>query len=298
MTDTTGILDPIILGHNPFFGVDHLSRDRIPLRQAGSGHLAAVVEQIRLASECGAGGLMLPSGDRVTPLLNALRSEPALQEQLHIYPQIPHAGQLGARATERGTVGAVRDLLQEAGIRGTTSMATGGMKALISGDITQLLRTLLDMELNRFEGFHVPAVFLHPVFTDLALALGLEAPFRTYIDHLETRTAMRPAFCTLNLPLLFERFDEWSLDPPLVMSAVNAAGYRMNPSQASCEQTLRSADGPIVAMMILAGGHLPPDRAVDYALQFDSVGSVVIGASKPAHLKHSCRLLKERLADR
>ena len=293
-----GILDPIILGHNPFFGVDHLSRGRIPSRQARLSNLTTVIEQIRLASQLGARGLMLPSGDRVNPLLDALRSEPALQEQVHIYPQIPDAGQLSSRATERGVVGAVRDLLQEAGVRGTSAMAAGGMQTLISGDITRLLRTLLDLELARFDGFQAPAIFLHPVFTDLALGLGLEMPLRTYIDHLEARTAMRPAFCTLNLPLLLARFEEWSLEPPLVMSAVNAAGYRMNPSQACCERTLRRVDGPIVAMMILAGGHLSPDSAIDYALQFDSVQSVVIGASTPAHLRESCSLLRERLTVR
>ncbi len=298
MAGMTTVLDPIILGHNPFFGVDHLSRDRIPARHAEAGDLTAVLDRIYLASELGAGGLMLPSGDQVNPLLNMLRSETDLKQRLNIYPQIPHAGQLGARSTERGMVRAVLDLLREAGIRGAASLATGGTTALITRDITRLLRALIDRELFRFDGLQVPVVFLHPVFTDLALGLGSETLFRTYIDHVGFRTAMRPALCTLNLPLLCARFNEWSLELPLTMTAINASGYRMNPSQPDCEHILRRLKGPVVAMMILAGGQLPPEGAVDYVLQFKSVKSVIIGASAPTHIRQSVGLLQQRLKDR
>ena len=298
MAGMTTVLDPIILGHNPFFGVDHLSRDRIPARHAEAGDLTAVLDRICLASELGAGGLMLPSGDQANPLLDMLRSETDLKQRLNIYPQIPHAGQLGARSAERGMVRTVLDLLREAGIRGAASLATGGTTALITRDITRLLRTLINLELARFEGLHIPAVFLHPVFTDLALGLGSETIVRTYIDHMVSHTTMRPAFCTLNLPLLCARFNEWSLEMPLTMTAINAAGYRMNPSQLACEHILRHLEGPVAAMMILAGGQIPPEKAVDYVLQFDSVKSVIIGASAPIHIRQSVGLIQQRLRDR
>ena len=65
------------------------------------------------------------------------------------------------------------------------------------------------------------------VFTDLALSLGLKEVFEFYQEEINKVYGASGAFATKNLPYLLERFSEWGLPSPVVMTHFNKNGFQM-----------------------------------------------------------------------
>jgi hypothetical protein len=54
-----GALDPIVLGHNSFFGVNHLSRERGRQRDALFEDTARILDMMRTAASLDVGAMMM-----------------------------------------------------------------------------------------------------------------------------------------------------------------------------------------------------------------------------------------------
>jgi hypothetical protein len=122
------------------------------------------------------------------------------------------------------------------------------------------------------------------VLTDLLLALGLRPVFEFYIEEIARSHGSQGAFATKNLPMLLERFAEWGLPKPVVMTHFNKVGYHMNPSVAACEEAARKHPVDIMAMGTLASGFLKPREAYEYLASVPNIKSVVVGVSSEAHI--------------
>jgi len=274
----------VVLGHNQFFGVDHLSSQRGAQRAAYFADVQNVITVIRLAHQAGANGLMLSTHPRAIAICDALRNDQELRANLQIVPLLPYAQKYVTKANEVGMVRAVTGTLSEASMRDRLGLGVDFVRTVLRRDPVDMVRALIRLELRVFRSLPIPVVFLHDAISDLLLSLGTPKVFDIYRSTLLKRFGARAGVATKNLPLLLERFQAWGLEVPVILTHVNKAGFHINPSLEAHEECLRDGQLEVMAMGTLASGFLKPIEAATYVRQFPAVKSVVIGTSTPSHI--------------
>lgn len=284
-----------MLGHNAFFGVDHLSAARGAERAAQFSDPKRIMATIDEAVAHGAGGMMMSTHERAGPIADLIAANPALAKDFRVYPLLPYAQKYVTRSNEVGMVNVVLEMLQGTSMSSKINLVTSGMKAVVGKDINAVLSAVMQVELKPFAKLNVPAVFLHDAFTDLALAFGMRDVFEFYIAEMKKTYGATGAFATKNLPIFLARFKEWGLPRPVVMTHFNKAGYHMNPDRESCEKAAAEFDVSILAMGSLASGFLKPDEAYSYLGKVENIDGVVVGASSPAHIRETFGAIKTNM---
>jgi hypothetical protein len=288
----TDPLDPIVLGHNSFFGTNHLSRQHGASREAQFEDVSAIVAVMESAASFDVTAMMMSTHPRATGIASLVRNSRTLRDQWSFYPLLPYITKYVRQANEKGMITIVVDQLKEAGwAQGLGILARGGLGAL-TRDYRQMLSTLIGLELAPFQGLRLKAVFLHDVMTDLALALDLPDVLESYRTEIAKRFGARAGFATKNLPLLMQRLRQYGFERPLVLAHVNRIGFGMHPSRAACEQVLAASDLQVMAMGTLASGYLRPEEAYSYVCAQPAVKSVVVGVSTPAHAAETFTALR------
>jgi len=290
-------LVPIVMGHNAFFGVDHLSASRGAAKAASFADPERILEIIREGRVLGAAGMMMSTHERAASLAALIRSDPDLAQGLAIYPLLPYAQKYITKANEMGMVNVVLDSLKGTSLAGKMSFFLQGSRGVLGRDVNSVLSALVRLELAPFRDLDVRAVFLHDAFTDLALGLGLRDIFDFYMAEIDRSHGAVGAFATKNLPMLLERFDAWDLPTPTVMTHVNAAGFHMNPSRASCEEALAARSAHVMAMGTLASGFLAPDEAYRYLGSVPGIESVVVGVSSRGHAEQTFASIRRHMPE-
>ncbi|MFH1149455.1 MAG: hypothetical protein V1748_03170 [Actinomycetota bacterium] len=287
-------VDPIILGHNQFIGVSHLSQDAARSRVERFSEMGRVGELVRFCVESGVRGMMLSTHPRARDILDYLKAE-GLADELTFYPLVPYAQGYVRRMNAVGMRGMVREIFSEAPLGTKADIAWKGSVGYLRKDFTRLLGAFTDIEMLTFRGFRVGAVFLHDAFVDLALALGAGEQVRYFAEHVEKRHGAPPAFVTMNFPLLVDSFERWGISRPLVMTTFNKAGFQMNPSREACEEALGRDRADVVAMSTLAAGYLKPREAYEYLASLPGIRSVAVGVSTPEHARETFDLISEKM---
>lgn len=276
-------LDPIILGHNQFIGVDHFSQDRARSRTQTFSDTRRIIDIIDCFYDLGGRGMMLSTHPKARDIMDAIGQNPRLAQNMNFYPLIPYAQGYIRKANEKGITGMVTETLNPASTSEKFKIMFKGGINVLRRDFISMLSTLIDVELLPFKGFDVKTIFLHNVLTDLALAFNAQNIFEYYIDYIQDNYNTTPAFGTMNFVRLVETFEEWGLGKPTVMTSFNKAGFQMNPSRASCESCLSEYDVEVLAMSTLAAGYLKPKEAYEYVFSLPKAPSVVVGFSTKEH---------------
>lgn len=295
------LIDPIVLGHNPFFGVDHLSRERGARRDAQFESRDAILAMLHEARAQGVSGLMMSTHPRASGVATALRADARLRDEMRLYPLLPYVNKYVRASNEKGLVNVVLDQLRGGGLGQKLALLAKGGLGYLRKDAPELLRTLIRMELMPLQGLRLQAVFLHDVLTDLALAFDLRGIFELYHDEIERRCESIPAFATKNLPLLLERFRAYGFERPVVLSHFNRIGFSMNPDRETCERCLGEHTLDLMAMGTLASGYLAPDEAYRHLGGLRQAGgrpglqSVVVGVSTAEHARETFACIHRHL---
>jgi hypothetical protein len=295
---TGSVLTPLVLGHNAFFGVDHLSAARGEERSRHFSDPGNILSMVRHAHGLGARGMMLSTHDRAAPVADLVRRDKVLSQDMRLYPLLPYITKYITQANEKGMLNVVLDALGGSGVMDKLGMLWRGGLGVLTKDVFGVLSALIQLELKPFRGLDMPAVFLHDTLTDLALALGLKDIFAFYLDEMAKRWNCQGAFATKNLPLCLERFQEWGFPPPVLMTHVNKTGFMMNPSREACEAAARRYPVSILAMGTLASGFLKPDEAYAYLATVSGIDGVVVGVSSAAHAEETFSALRRHKAVR
>jgi len=278
------VLPRIVLGHNAFFGVDHLSSQRGAERAAYFSDVQNVMTVIASAVDSGAGGLMLSTHPRAAAICEALSIDARLASKLEMFPLLPYAQKYVTRANELGLVRVVTQTLAEASTRDKVGLGLDFLRTMYRRDPLDMVRALMRLELRMFRKLNVSTVFLHDALSDLLMALNLPKVFSVYESTLRRRFGTTAGIATKNLPLLVQRFQEWGMELPVVLTHVNKVGFQVNPSQEECEKALAHPKLAVMAMGTLASGYLTPKEAYSYVNAFPSVQSIVVGTSTTHHI--------------
>jgi hypothetical protein len=288
-------IDPIILGHNQFIGVDHFTQDRARSRTQTFSETQKILDIIREFNSLGGGGMMMSTHPKIKSVVEAINEDPVLSKNLNLYPLIPYAQGYVRKANEKGIMGMVTDALAPADTKTKLKISFNAGLNFLKKDVMNLLPTLIDLEMLQFKKSRVNGVILHNVLTDMGLAFRSQNLFEFYIDYIRDNYHAEPGFGTMNFCQLADAFDEWGIRKPLILASFNKAGFQMNPSQAACENSLRTHDVKLIAMSTLASGYLKPKEAYDYLFSLPNVGSVVVGVSSKEHLHETIGIIKNSM---
>ena len=287
------IPDKIILGHNQFFGTDHMSSERGAERARYFSKIDNVIKIIRFAYDNGTTGLMLSTHENSKAIIKGLLQDKVLKENLNIYVLLPYMAKYVRMANERGMVNMVGEILGGASWSKKLGIMSKGGIGLLQKDIGVMLKSLIDIELIPFKPLKVRAVFLHNALSDMIAGFQMKNVAHLFIDYISEKHKIEPAFCTLNSPLLMNFLKKAQIKNPLLMAPFNKIGFQMNPSKEKCVEILNSIPSRTIAMSTLGAGYIKPDEAYQYLSTISEIKSTVVGASSKKHIIENNNLIKK-----
>ena len=134
-------------------------------------------------------------------------------------------------------------------------------------------------------------MFLQNIVTDLLMGFGIKDVFVEFVRYIREKYSVEPGFVTLNMPRLVDFLLDCGIENPIICSAINKAGYFMNPDIESYERVLHQKQFRPIAMSILASGAVPPEDAVEYVTRQPGIQSIVFGASSQQHIRQTKELI-------
>jgi hypothetical protein len=288
-------LDKILLGHNPLFGVDHLSQERGNAKDQKFENRSALAEVLRYAHSKGVKAMMMSTHPRAQVVLDIIANDPVLKNDFTVYPLLPYIVKYVRQSNEKGMFNVLTDLLTQAGAGAGLSMLMTGMTGLASGNLYKMIKILIDIEMLPFKGHKLGAVFMHDTLVDLAMGLGCDEAFDVFREHIEKKYNVHGGLITKNVPMLRERLDSRGWNDYLIMAAFNPTGFYMNPS---LESTIKEVQRPgmyFIPMSVMAAGAIRPEQAFEFIGKFPEIKSVVVGMSRKDHIDQTVDLINKYL---
>ena len=287
------MLDRVIFGDNQFFGINHMSEEKAQALSEKFRDLQSIIDVIDIAYDCGIRGFMLNSHEKSRDICDHLRRHPSRYAGLNLYPSIPYAHKYANAVAEKGIFATLKDtIVADNTFADVAGLISKGGSLLFERDMIKVMQMLVDVEMKIFRGLNIKVLFLQNIVTDLMLGFGVKEVFVGYASYLKKTHGIEPGFVTMNMPRLVDFLLDCGIENPVVCSAINKAGYFMNPDQASYEKTLREKPFRPLAMSILASGAVKPEEAVAYINSLPEIKSVVFGASSRSHIQHTKELIE------
>ncbi len=284
-------LDKILLGHNPLFGVDHLSQERGNAKEQKFGNRNALNDILRYAHSKGVKAMMMSTHPRAQVVLDIIENDPVLKDDFTIYPLLPYVVKYVRQSNEKGMFNVLKDLLSQAGTGKSLSMMMTGLSSLVGGNLYKTIKILIDIEMLPFKNHKLGAIFMHDVLVDLALGLGCDEAYDVFREHIEKKYSVPAGLITKNVPMLVDRLEGRGWNDYLIMAAFNKTGFYINPSLEETEKKLQNPGMNFIPMSTLAAGAIPPKEAFEYIGQFPEIKSVVVGMSKKSHIDQTVDLI-------
>jgi hypothetical protein len=264
----------IILGDNPFFGVNHASasRSREYFQHVRARDWSSVHATMRAALSQGISDFMVSTHAEAPDLLASMAHDPDLR-RFTVIPAVPYLHRLNGLVASRGMASALAHSVSYARfarelLRGT-ELTTAGLLAFIDREIEPI------MEL----GFTVRTVALQNIFVDLLLGLGLGKVINGAAARIRADGKELVAI-TMN-PLLADRV----LDPSVIICThYNHLGFLVQPDLVRVQRWVADSERRVWAMGVLASGRAPlPSTMADPSLR--DFAAVVVGASRPKSIE-------------
>ncbi len=280
----------ILLGDNPFFGIDHMSQERARKRMKEMNTFEKITDVMDYVSNFGVKGFVVSTHPQMKNLIKHMQDNTNILEKYEFYPILPYAQGYVSKVTEKGIMRTMNDVLSQGTIQTRLKIILRGTTGMIKKDFEKLFQTFIDIELLPLEPAKKKTIFLHNVVTDLAISLGMKKIIQGFFDHIEKQYDLKPGLVTLNFPKTVSTLEKWGIETPEIMTSFNPIGYQMNPSKQECENYTSKAN--ITAMNVLAGGFLKPKESFDYISKLD-INSVVLGMSTKEHAKETIEIFQK-----
>ena len=286
----------ILLGDNPFFGIDHLSQERMRQKVNHSNNFNKIIQVIEFVNQLGVNGFVVSTHPQLKDLINYMKTNTQLLKTLTFYPILPYVQGYVSKITEKGMVETFNDVLYGTSTYEKLKIFYRGSVGFVLKDFKKILKTFIDIELLPLYDVKKDTIFLHNVFTDLAISLGMREIIETFVDHIKSQYGLRSGFVTKNLPMLVSTLKKWDLEHSIAMASFNPIGYQMNPSREECEKCLAANNIPVIGMNVLAGGFLKLEDSARY-ISKQNLDSVVIGMSTLEHANETISIFRKLWTD-
>jgi hypothetical protein len=203
-------------------------------------------------------------------------------DDFSVSPCIPYAHKYAESVAANGMV----KTLQKYSGGKLFSTGVRGIAAAVSGDFIEMMKLLVDFELQMLEGLRIGTVFLQNIVTDLLLGLHMNDLLQGFYEYVVTQLGYSAGFITMNFPLAVQVLsDELGLNPVSIASPVNKIGFRMNPSKEAVERKIAEGKVGAIAMSIFASGAIPAAGAIEYIQSLPGLTGAVFGASSRRNIQ-------------
>ena len=288
-------LDKLILGHNQFFGISHLSSEKAIIRKQYFSEIENIINLIKYSLDKGIKGLMLSTHPRAADIAAAIKQDKSLSKNLNLYILLPYMAKYVKTANEIGMVRMMTDIFKKTSLSEKISLGLKAGKSVIKKEKLSQLEALIDIEMLPFKGLNIKAIFLHNALTDLIFSLKINKIINFFKGYVEAKYKTRAGFCTLSAGMVLKYFEINKSERPLIMAPFNSLGYQMNPSKKLSERLLTQVPCEMIAMSVLAAGQLKPDQVKNYLRQVPKIKSVVFGASTKQHIDEIQKYIKKAI---
>jgi hypothetical protein len=290
------MLDSIIFGDNQFFGINHMSEEKAQAQSERFRDVEEIIHVIDFALDAGIRAFMFNTHKLVGDICDHFRKDQDKYGEVQLYVSMPYAHKYANAVAERGIFGALNDvIIKDSNASDVISMLTKGGFSLFEKDMLKIANILVDIEMKMFRDLNVKVIFLQNIVTDLLLGFGIKEVFVSFADYVRNKYGVEPGFVSLNLPKLVAFLLDCGIENPIVCSAINKAGYFMNPDIATYEETLTKQKFRPMAMSVLASGAVKPDDAIKYVCDLPGIQSIVFGASSKHHIIETKNLIDRYL---
>jgi len=289
-------IDPIILGDNQFFGVNHKSQDRGRETYEQFKDILEIKKIIHTAMDYGVNGVFFSTHPAVYQITDMIRADPVLKKELSFYVNVPYIVKYVQMLNEMGMVRTVKTVLSgKSVLENSLYMLNTGFD-ILTNNYLGVANRIIDVELNPFHDLNVKAIFLHNSLVDLSIGYKLTRVFQNFYDYVAKKYHVIPAFGTINYPLLCKELSKTNISEALVMTSVNKKGFIMNPSRIEVEKAIEDNNHTILAMGTLASGSLRPEEAYEYLFSIKKIKHVVVGLSSKKHADETFSILRKYLS--
>jgi hypothetical protein len=287
------MLDRVIFGDNQFFGINHMSEEKAQALSERFRDLKAITDVIDIAYDSGIRAFMLNTHERAKEICDHLRQNASRYADIRLYPSMPYAHKYANAVAEKGIFGALKDsVLADSNAGNIVGMLTKGGASLFDKDMIKVMQLLIDIEMKIFRDLNVKVIFLQNIVTDLLLGFGVKEVFVAFASYIKEKYGAEPGFVTMNMPRMVDLLLDCGIENPIVCSAINKAGYFMNPNSESYEKTLGENRFRPIAMSVLASGAVKPREAIEYVCGLPAIQSIVFGASSKQHIVETKELIE------
>jgi len=280
----------LLLGDNPFFGIDHLSQERARKRLESFNGLDKIIEIMEFVLSLGVKGFVVSTHPQLKQLIKIIETDTTLLKKFDFYPILPYAQGYVAKATDKGIMNVLNEILSIGSRQEKLKFIWRGATGFLRKDFEKLFQTFIDVELLSLASATKRIIFLHDVVTDVAISLKMKKIIESFINHIEKQYGVQAGLVTKNFPMLIRTLEDWKIEIPTIMTSFNPIGYQMNPSKEDCESYISKTK--IIAMNVLAGGYLKPHESFEYISKL-GLDSVVIGMSSKEHAEETIMSFKK-----
>lgn len=272
----------LILGHNQFIGISHLSEEKSIELEKKFYNAKDIYRVVESAASLGYRNMIFENHPRMLEFLKLYLCSHTFD--MDFYLQVPYIQGYIKKMNETGLSGLARDMIHKEGLKGVSAMALRNVINLAQKNYLSIAASAIELETSPLRDANIKALLMHNVTTDLLLSLQVSSAFTEYVEYVKDNLNLNPGFTTVNFPLLKKSFEKWDMPSSLIMTSVNIKGYDMNPSKVVVESSIKEYNGDLIAMNVLGGGAFSIREANNYLKGFKNIKSCVVGASSREHL--------------
>jgi len=280
----------LLLGDNPFFGIDHLSQEKARMRKKILDSYDKILEIMNYVSDLGIKGFVVSTHPQLKDLIKLMRKDSLILEKFDFYPILPYAQGYVDKVTEKGILNAVTDVLSTGKTTSKLKIIFKGTTSFLKKDFDKLFQTFIDVELLPLTPTKKKIIFLHDAVTDLSINLEMKNVIENFINYVKDQYKVEAGLVTKNFPKSIKTLREWDIQIPPIMTSFNPIGYQMNPSKEECERYISNSQ--TIAMNVLAGGYLKPKESFQYLSKLD-IKTIVVGMSNKERAQETISDFKE-----
>jgi hypothetical protein len=278
----------LILGDNPFFGINHRSQAKASKYLEGKGDFGSASDVVECAYELGVRRMMVSNHADLPTFLNKISENfDGALAQLKLALVVPYAQKFNQIVGSTGVLGLVTGLPYGKASIGAFELLTS---SLFREEINleKIIELLLDAELSSVSDYtnSIDMLCLHNIVTDLCIGLNKIELIRQFCDICRTM-GKRPVIVTQNPVLL----DSILPDDAILCFSYNKIGFMVNPSVAAVRENL-AFGRDYWAMSILASGAVSLEDALEDEFLVKFSGIIYATGSKDRAADSIPKILK------
>jgi hypothetical protein len=279
-----------ILGDNQFLGVNHADQAKAAELFERFKNPAAIIEVIGHAYESGVRDFMFTTHDRYEPVFDEIRRS-NLFPGMYYTPCLPYAHKYWNKLSDLGPAGLLTSTVFQIS---PISLIPAAFRLLV-GNTKGITQVLTQIETLMCKGLPVRGIFLQNLAFDFLMSMELHGVIEDFAEVVIHKFRANPGFVTMNHSIATEFLcNKVGISKPWICANYNINGFRMNPSQISCEASFASGKTNNIAMSVLASGRANPNEALNYAvdnMRKGYIDSILFGSASRKNIAENAQII-------